>query len=364
MAGLLTLLDSELTGGVSGVAAVENYGGAFLRGVHTDGYSAPVRNRGDNQHPPDGGEWSSAGHSTLFGASASSLRMPIAENPVPPTYSAGQWAGVGSFGARSDDKVDDTTAIQAALDSGKPVVYLRPGWYKVSATLRIPATVQAIMGFEAQIDAKHGAFAGSSATAVFSIRDPSSDTLMISQLLFEALSPQMVNVERLVSRPVALRDIHIRGGLPFRGTSGPLFLADVEGGEGWQFTAGQQVWARQLNAEQTGTKIRNDGADLWILGLKTEVPGTAIQSTGGARTELLGGLLYPVGVITDGTPAFSSSDAVQSLTVATSAYDQARNYKVLVSATRDGATQQLTSDDVQHRGFGSKITLYSDAPEP
>lgn len=218
------------------------------------------------------------------------------------------------------------------------------------------------MGFEAQIDAKHGAFAGSSATAVFSIRDPSSDTLMISQLLFEALSPQMVNVERLVSRPVALRDIHIRGGLPFRGTSGPLFLADVEGGEGWQFTAGQQVWARQLNAEQTGTKIRNDGADLWILGLKTEVPGTAIQSTAGARTELLGGLLYPAGMITDGMPAFSSSDAIQSLTVATSAYDQARNYKVLVSATRDGVNEQLTSADVQHRGFGSMITLYSGTP--
>jgi len=61
-------------------------------------------------------------------------------------------------------------------------------------------------------------------------------------------------------------------------------------------------------------------------------------------------------------PAFSSSDAVQSLTVATSAYDRARNYKVLVRATRDGATQQLISDDVQHRGFGSKIVLYSDAP--
>jgi len=361
MGGLLTLLDSELTGGIPGAAAVENSGGAFLRDVRTDGYSAPVRDRGYNRYLSDSGEWYSTESSTLFGASASSLRMPIAGEPVLPTHPAGQWAGVGSFGARSDDEVDDTAAIQAALDSGKPMVYLRPGWYKVSGTLWVPATVQAIVGFEAQLDATSGTFASSSIAAVFSVRDPSSETLMISQLLFKA-PPQVIDVERLVTRPVALRDIHLSG-RPFRGTPGPLFLTNVEGGgRGWQFTAGQQIWARQLNTESAGTKIRNNGAELWILGLKTEAPGTAIQSTAGARTELLGGLLYPVATTADGMPAFSSSDAVQSLTVATSAYDRARNYKVLVSATRDGATQQLISDDVQHRGFGSKIVLYSDAP--
>jgi len=354
---LLTLLDSSLIGGgASDVAAVENEGGSYLRGVRTDGYATPVRDRGDELYPPEGGEWTS----TQPGGSGTALRMPIAEHPVRPAYPADQWASVSSFGARSDDDADDTAPIQAALDSGKPVVHLRPGMYEVSNTLHVPATVQAIMGFEALIDATRGDFAGSSAAAVFSIPDTSPDPLMISQLLFKA-SPQVVDVERLAERPVALRDVHI-GGIPFRGSPGPLFLTDVEGGGGWHFTAGQQVWARQLNAEQPDTKIRNDGAELWILGLKTEAPGTVIESTDGVRTELLGGLLYPVGVVTDGTPAFSSSDAVQSLTFATSAYEQDRNYEVLIEATRAGIRKRVTRDDVLDRGFGSMITLHRDVP--
>jgi hypothetical protein len=362
-AGLLTLIDSDLSGGLPGVAAVENNGGAFLRDVHTVGYSFPVRDQGIDRHLPDGAEWSSANPSTLFRTSASSLRIPIAEDPVPPLYPAGQWAGVDSFGARSGDKGDDTAAIQAALDSGKPVVYLRSGLYIVSRTLQIPKTVRAIVGFEALIDATRGGFAGSSTAAVLSVHDASPDPLVISQLALET-SPQAVDIERLAPHPVALRDIHFVGvkGLPFRGSPGPLFLTNVEGGGGWHFTAGQQIWARQLNAEQTGTKILNDGADLWILGFKTEAPSTAIKSMGGARTEILGGLLYPVKATTDGMPAFSSLDATQSLTVATSAYDQTRNYHTLVDATRNSVHQQLTSDNVPHRGAGSMITLYSDAP--
>lgn len=92
------------------------------------------------------------------------------------------------------------------------------------------------------------------------------------------------------------------------------------------------------------------------MGLNTESPSTAIKSVEGARTELLGGLLYPVSMITEGTPAFSSSNATESLTLATSASDQARNYPVLVDATRNSINQQVTSEDVQHRGGGSIIT--------
>jgi len=354
---LLTLLDSSLVGGASDAAAVKNEGGSYLRGVRTDGYSVPVRDRGDERYPPEDGEWSSAPQ--LVG-SGPGLRMPIAEDPVRAAHPADQWVGVGSFGARSDDDADDTAPIQAALNSGNPVVYLRPGSYEVSSTLRVPATVQAIVGFEDLIDATGGGFAGSSTAAVFSVSDAAPDPLIISQLLFKA-SPQVVDVERLAARTIALQDVHI-GGLPFRSVPGPLFLNDVEGGGGWHFTTDQQVWARQLNAEQPVTKIRNDGADLWILGLKTEAPGTVIESTDGARTELLGGLLYPVGVVTDSTPAFSSSDAVQSLTFATSAFEQDRNYEVLVEATRLGIRQRVTRDDAPDRGLGSMITLYSNVP--
>lgn len=45
--------------------------------------------------------------------------------------------------------------------------------------------------------------------------------------------------------------------------------------------------------------LKNDGGQLWILGIKTEGPGTNITTCNGGRTELLGGLVYSSG----GAPA-------------------------------------------------------------
>lgn len=356
--GLLTLLESDLTGGGPDAVAIENFADAFLRDVRSSGYAAPLRHRGNLQYPADDGEWSSAAASTLFDTAASSLRLPIAEEPVTPDFPSDQWAGVGSFGALVDDDVDDTAAIQAALDSGKPVVYLRSGRYEVTDTLSVPSTVQAIVGFEAQFFPERGVFSGPGTAAVFSIRESSTDPLIISQVLFEA-EPNVVDFERAAARPLVLRDINF-GGLPFRGAPGPLFLTNVEAGDGWEFTAGQQVWARQLNVERSGTMIRNTGGDLWVLGLKTESPATVVVGAGGARTEVLGALLYPTAVVPATTPAFSSVDSSLSLTVATTAYEQARNYPVMVDAVRDGKRRQLLADDVEPRSLGSTIPLYSD----
>lgn len=54
------------------------------------------------------------------------------------------------------------------------------------------------------------------------------------------------------------------------------------------------MWARQINIEYDGTKVVNDGGNLWILGIKTEPKGTIIESKNGANTELLGGFILPV----------------------------------------------------------------------
>jgi len=54
----------------------------------------------------------------------------------------------------------------------------------------------------------------------------------------------------------------------------------------------QKLWARQLNVENQGTHITNDGGDLWILGYKTERGGTLIHTRGGGRREVLGGFSY------------------------------------------------------------------------
>lgn len=357
--GLVTVVESVLTGGAVGGPAIVNDGGALLRNVTYPRYSALIRHRGADQQLPASGVWTSDPPESLFGGNGAPLSLPVVENPDVPTVPLASMAGANAAGARGDDQVDDTAAIQAALDSGKPVVYLREGRYIVSRPLTVPSTVTAIVGFEAQIDATRGDFAGSSTAAVFSSRDDASTPLVLAQLIFKA-SPAVVDLERLGTRPVGMTDVHI-GGLPFRGSPGQVVLTDVEGGQGWSFTAGQQVWGRHLNAEQPTTKVRSNGAQLWILGLKTESLGTVVDSVGGASTEILGGLLYPVSVVPDDTPAFAATDSRQSISIAVSAGQTDRNYRVLVEARRGVQTQRLTPADVPRRAMGSMIPLYSDA---
>lgn len=357
----LTLVDSQLSGGAIGASAIENEGTVHLRRVATDGYGSAVADRGTPRTLTADEVWSSPAAITRHGSTGAPLGLPVQEAPGLPAVPASDWESVASHGARPDDGQDDSPGIQAALDSGKPVVYLRPGWYLVKSTLRVPPTVQAVVGFDASLDATWGSFAGASTAAVFSATGTTSTPLLFDQLFFKA-SPGVVDVERLGDRPVALRHVHI-GGLPFRGTAGMLFLDDVEGGHGWHFTPGQQVWARQLNAEQPGTKIVNKGGDLWVLGLKTERPGTVIASSGGARTEVLGGLLYPIAANSTPVPAFTATDATQSLSFTVAAYDPTHRYVPLVSSTRGGLTQSVTHEQAPRHGlYGSAVSLYTDVP--
>ncbi|HEY1068513.1 MAG TPA: hypothetical protein VGE52_20485, partial [Pirellulales bacterium] len=54
----------------------------------------------------------------------------------------------------------------------------------------------------------------------------------------------------------------------------------------------QRLWARQLNVENEGTHIRNDGGSLWVLGYKTERGGTLLDAKDGGKSEILGGFSY------------------------------------------------------------------------
>ncbi len=54
----------------------------------------------------------------------------------------------------------------------------------------------------------------------------------------------------------------------------------------------QKVWARQLNVENEGLHVSNHAGDLWVLGYKTESGGTLLETTGGGRSEILGGFSY------------------------------------------------------------------------
>jgi hypothetical protein len=270
-----------------------------------------------------------------------------------PSFSASQWAGLGT--ASTTDSADDTAALQAALNSGKPVVYLRPGYIVVSKTLDVPSTVKAIVGYEGLIQATSGQFAGTTDASIFRIHGSPTDHIEISYLGFKA-NPGVVGFENAGSGTIALTDIHI-GASPIRGGN-TWFLNDVEGGAGWNLTKGQHIYARQFNVETSTTKVVNDGATLWILGIKTERAGTVVESRNGASTEILGGLLYPARAVPAGQPGFLSVDSKQSLSFSVSANAAKNRYNPLISTF---ARKKMRPESPPELGdFGSRVPLYVD----
>ena len=155
--------------------------------------------------------------------------------------------------------------------------------------------------------------------------------------------------EHASPKVLVLRNIAINSAKSYRNTtgSGRLFIEDVAGGD-WVFDH-QQVWARQLNPENQGTKIVNNGGKLWLLGLKIEKVGTAVMTTDGGKTEVLGGLLYPVQLVPAEQPAFVNDRSSLSVSIAESCHRINYNYKVIVKETRDRMTKMLLNSAVPER---------------
>lgn len=346
---LLTVVGATLEGEDPAAAAVQNDGQAFLRDVSTTGYRTPLRDRGIARYLPPGTEWTSSHPTTLGATGAASLRLPVREAPGLPVVPADRWTSAIAHGARPGDGMDDTAALQAALDSGAPVVHLTPGQFDVTRTLQVPPHVRAVVGFDASLSAVSGPFGDPGSTnAIFEVGGLTEDPLIVDQLSF-VTTETAVGFRRASGRPLALRHIHLDG-VAVSGTPGDLYLTDVEGGSAWRFQRGDRVWARQFNTEQRGTKVVNDGADLWVLGLKTESPGTAIMSSSGARTEVLGGLVYPAGPVAPGTPAFETVDATQSLTFLAGADREEHRHVPLVRSTDAAGTVEMTGDQGRKSG--------------
>jgi hypothetical protein len=169
--------------------------------------------------------------------------------------------------------------------------------------------------------------------------------------------PRPTLVEHASSRDLVIRDSSVYGYRNQPG-SGPLFLENVVGSP-WSFQE-QQVWARQFNVEGDHQPlVLNQGSRLWVLGLKTELPTTIIETVDGGSTEVVGGLIYPVHPVPADVPAFVSDDGAYSLSYAVSAYSTSRNYTLQVEDTHKGATHRLESSDLLERGYGSVVPLFT-----
>jgi len=293
--GVLSILEADLQGrdGSKNVPAIINYNGGKigLRDVTTKGYG---RAMGDVETPdyvaafritgadkigsegPDIAEYFSHLATSPFGGQAKSLRLPVQETPDVPWDDPTTWAVADKFGADPTGQKDSSAAIQKAIDSGATTVFL-PGFYALEKPIVIRGKVRRLLGTGAWID-----YHGKSKPDII-VADGDEKIVVI-----EHFSTINGGVEIRTDRTVVIRSVgtHIT-----HTGKGPLFLEDVATGD-VKLKPGQKVWARQLNVENEGTHITNDGGELWVLGYKTERGGTLLHTLGGGQSEVFGTFSY------------------------------------------------------------------------
>ncbi|MDJ0702082.1 MAG: glycosyl hydrolase family 28-related protein [Leptolyngbyaceae cyanobacterium MO_188.B28] len=349
--GLVTLVDAVLKEGDSSNSAIDNThnGGLYVRNLTTTGYRAAIESQVDGKtvqklSPVD--EFVSHGVISLFPGPGAALKLPIEETPEIGWDSPADWATVNG----SAD--DDTSAIQAAIDSGKPTVYFPKDDYTVSRTIELKGNVRRIIGIGGAKIKTQGSMRNSN-QAIFRIMDGAFPVVTIEGL--ESDQGSAFGFEHASKRTLVLRHLGIGG---YRNPAGDnkLFIEDVTGWR-WCFK-NQQVWARQLNTEASSESgrhnIDNDGADVWILGLKTERDVPVITTRNGGRTELLGGFLYGNRPIPNNTVGFLNQESSQSLVWA--GFNSA--YKPYVREIQNGVTKDLDLDALFPIKYGKMSPLF------
>ena len=348
--GTLCLVEAALTG--TGDAAAKpgivnfNGGRLFLRDVKTTGYARAL---GDVSHTPDSAaayrltgadkpgslgpdidEYCSHPAASPFPSPSESLRLPVKETPEVPRDAPSTWANVDDFGADPSGQADSAAAIQRAIDSGATTVFL-PGHYALGSTVVIRGKVRRIVGCGGMIDY------AARVKPDFRLVDGEAPVVVLEHFAHVHGGLEVDSRRTLVLRSVSDCDL----------TSTPR----AEGAE-WFFEdvvthnlalGRQKLWARQLDIENQGTHLINDGSAVWILGYKTERGGTLLDTRGGGRSEILGGFSYTT---TAGAlaPMFVTTDSSVWAFFGEVCFN-GDPFAVRVSETRGGETRILGRDD-------------------
>ncbi|WP_421658239.1 glycosyl hydrolase family 28-related protein [Leptothermofonsia sp. ETS-13] len=346
-----TLIDSTLTGvgaTASTLPAIWNQKGMYVRNLTTSGYQLAIRQddkgRG-NPSQPNGyvNEWMARdGFVTLFGSPLTSMRLPISETPEVPWDALSNWRSPLTYGGLPNDGIDDTAAIQAAIDSGATTVYLPNGTWNLNGTIYLRGNVRRFLGTEA--------FISSNGNGVIEVFDGSSPTIVIERLEANSSVPGAQSVQFVHSSTRTLVLSSILGG-NYRSTTqnpGDVYIEDVSGGP-W-FFKNQNVWARQINPEvYTPVRIQNDGGRLWILGYKDEDEGTMIETINGGKTELIGAYLLNGNY--EDIPAFVNNESSLSFVGVSYRSFGGGSIPIGVKETRNGVTRTTNGLPGNYSGY-------------
>ena len=399
--GMIVLIDSFFTNSVAGsVAAIQNHGDLFARNVTTHGFSHALDEHGESVPGDVIEEYVTGGPVSLFSGANTSLNLPIEETPTVPWDDPATWINVLDYGVIPGNGQDDAPGVQAAIDAAtaenRTLYFPRGhGIYQFGQTVVVRGYVQRIVGMQSDF-MYLGAF-GDQEAPLFRLVDGTPEQeeakdglVVLEQIWFPWIGettrkPTFIVNER--SGRTLVRNSFFSHGRLYDGSlaSGQTFFDDVivsvqPAGDTNQPLPGliigpdEQFWGRQLNPETRGGHVRNDGGDLWVLGLKTEQydsdfkTAPHVHTRNGGRTELLGAFIHAMhagngGVDADAPPVFIIENAQASITAMENANND-QSYPLIVRETRGGVTQTLSllqspangSAATQNRSF--KLPLY------
>lgn len=351
----LTLLNAKLSGSgnAKNVSAISSCGFIYARNVSATGYKNVLTSNARGAVNTLSGnniiEYSSHRTISEFPSPSESLQLPIKQFPQVAWDDPKTWVSVEQFGAKPNDNKDDTAAFQAAIDSGATTVVVpRNGDYTINGSLRIRGKVRRFIGTQGWINGTGEIVA-----------DNGSQPTLIIQDFFIRYPKSNLKWRSITNRTVVFRDIeHLN--LESSGT-GNLFIDDAVMAGVKFLNPKQNIWARQIDPENPSiTGIVNQGAKLWILGLKTEDASTKIETSNGGFTELLGGQIYANGVAKQ-NPVFRIINASASFAGVAEVNFAGRGFQTWVEETRGNQTKELKRANVPNRvsANGRVLVLYA-----
>lgn len=267
-------------------------------------------------------EWTCQAPLTGFSTQTKTLRLPVQETPNL-EHDLNNIAVVEGYTAAD---------IQAAIDTpGVKTVFLPNGTYQVDEPVLIRGSVEKLIGMRARF----------SDNPLFRLEDGEAPVVELERI-------EGISIEHNSDRTLAIQHAAINSYTNTEAGTGDVFFEDVV--SGLITLQNQKAWARSLNVETTppdaGAKIVNNGGSLWILGLKTEDPGTIIKTTNNGSTEVLGGLIYINSDIPDSPPQAQYISDRSQVSILTRSYNPAAiGYQVLVREIKEG-TKELTDGAV------------------
>ena len=350
--GHTVLVDSVLDG--RGRAGIDRQAGSlYVSNVTLTGFD-DARNVDEWVSPAAAGE---TGQAVM-------ARLPVEKTPLWQPHGKSS-TGVRRFGAIGDGANDDSITIQAAMDSGAGEVCFEPGRYLLNRPVVIPPGVEHIdfgfcdlvAGADLAESDREGFVIGGDADAAGPI-----GPLFVERLLtWEQWCGKHCTFTHASRRTVCFRDIQTQTLKFYRNTvTGAKVFFDnvatttgvVPGTNGHGRCAvslrDQKVWARQLNPERGEPMILNDGGDLVLLGYKSEGMGVIVQTVGGGRTEVLGGVMN---IGRTGEVAFVADDSQMRISTASHGWLPAAYYRQAIRHTRNGQTVVVSAKDLPLRGF-------------